>query len=55
MEKDNKQAEEIKNPMNSAGEFLYYEEEYIKDKAVEGTVLESGFINGLIGGTLIKE
>lgn len=50
-----KNTKEIKNPMNSAGEFLYHEEKNTKDKKVEGTVLESGFNNGLIGGTLINE
>lgn len=50
-----KKEDEFINPMNSAGEFLYYEEKNIKDKSIEGTVLDSGFNNGLIGGTLINE
>ena len=43
----NKENNEMINPMNSAGEYLYYEEKDIKDKDTEGTVLESGFNNGL--------
>lgn len=50
-----KEKKENENPMNGAGEFLYFEEKDVKDKSVEGTVLASGFSNGLIGGKFIKE
>lgn len=38
---------EFTNPRNSAGEFLYYEKENVKDVNVEGEALESGFNNGM--------
>ncbi len=47
MEENKKQTKKMINPMNSAGEFLYYEKVNIKDENTEGTVLESGFNNGL--------
>lgn len=50
-----KTTEEFVNPRNSAGEYLFYEAENVFDTTVEGTVLESGFNNGMIGGHLIEE
>lgn len=38
--------DKILNPMNGAGEFLYFENNTIKDEIVEGIVIE-GFNNGI--------
>ena len=38
---------QFENPRNSAGEFLYYDIENIKDIDVEGEVLNGGFNDGL--------
>lgn len=37
----------IENPINSAGEYLYYDVQNVKDPMVEGEVLSGGFNDGL--------